>query len=136
MFSKKYNLWIYSQKFYDLFLLYLQIDDYQYILKLSCWPLVSSSYKAFLKDKKIKFLIYNKIYNFFPLIWFILRHVFTFADVSQYKYKQFDVCIVSYYQQQKYCLFVKSILSFFFSFLCNFHILFGTYTLPHLDLPY
>ena len=44
----------YSKVLYNLFILYvmLQIEGYQNILKLSCRPLVFTSYKAFLKKQK------------------------------------------------------------------------------------
>ena len=35
----------------SLFLLYVQVEVYQNILKLRCWPLVSTLYKAFLKNR-------------------------------------------------------------------------------------
>ena len=36
-----------SETFYNLFLLYVQAEKYQNILKLRCWPLAYTSYKAF-----------------------------------------------------------------------------------------
>ena len=41
-----------SMKCYKVFLLQVYVDIYQNIQKLSCWPLVFTSYKAFLKSKK------------------------------------------------------------------------------------
>ena len=54
-FSEKTKLSIYldkkSQILYSLFLLFVQVDDYQNILKLRYWPLSFNSDKAFLKSK-------------------------------------------------------------------------------------
>ena len=36
---------------YSLFLLYVQVDIYQNILKLRCWPFAFTSCKAFLENK-------------------------------------------------------------------------------------
>ena len=36
----------------SLFLLYVQVDEYQNILELRCWPLAFTSYKTFLKPRK------------------------------------------------------------------------------------
>ena len=41
-----------SEILYSLFLMYIQVEGYQNILKLRCWPLAFISYKAFLKKKK------------------------------------------------------------------------------------
>ena len=41
-----------SEASYSLFLLYVQVDNYQKILKLRCQPVPTLSYKAFLKIKK------------------------------------------------------------------------------------
>ena len=38
---------------WSLFLLYVQVEVYQNILKLRCWPLVFTFCKAFLKKKKV-----------------------------------------------------------------------------------
>ena len=47
------NLWINSLEIlYSLFSLYVQVQDYQNILKLRCQPLAFISYTAFLKNKK------------------------------------------------------------------------------------
>ena len=52
-FSKKSNLIKsldqQSKVLYSLFLLYIQVEGYQNMLKLSCWLLASTSYKAFSK---------------------------------------------------------------------------------------
>ena len=44
-----------SQILYSFFLLYVQIEDYQNILKLRQWSLSCTPYKAFLKKKKKRF---------------------------------------------------------------------------------
>ena len=40
-----------SKMLCSLFLLYLQVEVYQILLKLRCWPLALTLYKAFLKNK-------------------------------------------------------------------------------------
>ena len=58
LFLKNQNwayLWINSLKFRSvcsLFLLYVQFEDYQNILKLRFWPLAFTSFKGFLENKK------------------------------------------------------------------------------------
>ena len=37
---------------YNIFLRYIQVEDYRNILKLTCWLLAFISYQAFLKNKK------------------------------------------------------------------------------------
>ena len=55
-FSKKSKLSIYldqqSKMLYCLFFIYVQVEVYQSILKLRCWSLALTLYKAFLKSKK------------------------------------------------------------------------------------
>ena len=41
-----------SEYFYILFLLFVQVKRFQNILKLRCWPLAFTLYKAFLWNKK------------------------------------------------------------------------------------
>ena len=41
-----------SEILYNIFLLYIQVEDYRNILKLTSWPLAFTSYQAFLKNKK------------------------------------------------------------------------------------
>ena len=41
-----------SEMLWSLFWLYVQVEVYQSILKLRCWPLAFTLYKAFLKNKK------------------------------------------------------------------------------------
>ena len=56
IFSKKSKLSIsldqYSKVLYRLFFIVHQVEDDQYILKLSCTPLAFTSYKALFKNKK------------------------------------------------------------------------------------
>ena len=52
-----------SQILYSFFLLYVQIEDYQNILKLRQWSLSCTSYKAFLKKKKKGFELFYLIFR-------------------------------------------------------------------------
>ena len=55
-FSKKSKLSIsvdqLSEMLHSLFLLYVQVEFYQKILQLRCWPLALTLHKAFLENKK------------------------------------------------------------------------------------
>ena len=46
------SLYQQSEMLQSLFLLYVQVEVYQNILKLSCWPFTFTLYEAFLKNKK------------------------------------------------------------------------------------
>ena len=81
-----------------MFLLYFQVQDFQEILKFSCWPLAFTSYKTLLKKKKssgtslsascsawfLKKNIYHVIYC--QQTKFHYPTAFTSCDISQYVY--------------------------------------------------
>ena len=98
-FPKKQNwvyLWINSLKFYSLFIIY-QHEDYWNIMKLSCWPLVRNSYKAFKKNKNksekslsasfsTTFLKKNiSLVIFYYLTKFHCLVAFNWRDIGQYR---------------------------------------------------
>ena len=98
--SKKQNwvyLWINSLKFYSLFFIIYQLEDYWSIMKLSCRLLTLNSYKAFLKNKNrsgktlfasffTKFLKKNLSYSItWPLTIFNCLVAFNLWDTGQYK---------------------------------------------------
>ena len=91
-----------SKVFYGLFLLYLQVDSYQNILKQECRPLGLTSYNNFSKKQKgvwhqflcfILSMIFFKKNNshviFYRLTKFNCPITFSSSDVGQY------VCIVT-----------------------------------------
>ena len=51
-FLKKIKIEHIDQRSYSFLKFYVQVEDYQNILKLRCKPLAFISYKAFLKSKK------------------------------------------------------------------------------------
>ena len=50
--KSKLSISLDEQSGYSLFSLHVQVEVYQNILKLSCWPLALILYKAFSKNKK------------------------------------------------------------------------------------
>ena len=52
--KSKFSLSLHQQfeMLYSLFLLYVEEEIYQIILKIRCWPLALTSFEAFLENKK------------------------------------------------------------------------------------
>ena len=63
-----------SDMLQSLFLLYTQVELYQNILKLTCWPLVFPLYKAFLGNKKVFGTSLPASFS----AWFLRKQILTF----------------------------------------------------------
>ena len=72
-----------SEILYSIFLLYIQVEDYRNILKLTSWPLAFTSYQAFLKNKKRS---ETNLFVFFPtlLLKSNISHVILLLEILGY----------------------------------------------------
>ena len=68
--KSKLSIYICINSIY-LFFLYVQVEIYQNILKLRCWPIVFILYKAFLKNKKRAGTSLPARFS----IWFVKRNI-------------------------------------------------------------
>ena len=76
-----------SEILYSLHLLYVQMENYQNMLKLGYWPLASISYKAFSKNKKrLETSLLASLYT-----WFFKKN---FSHVTFYCQTTFHCLIV------------------------------------------
>ena len=71
-------LWINSLIFYTAYLLYIQVGDYQNILKLRYWSLAFTSFKDFLKNKKRSGTSLPASFS----SWFLKKNIFTLYSIN------------------------------------------------------
>ena len=76
-----------SELLCSLFLLCAQVEDYQNILKLRCWPLASSSYKAALENNKRSGTSLHASFS----AWFLKKHI---SDATYYYVTNFIVWLI------------------------------------------
>ena len=91
---------------HSLFILYIQVEVYQNILKTRCWPVALALYKAFSKTNKRSKIIFLTSLSawslkksvsqviFYQLAWFNCLLVFSSWDIGQYVYCNYLLAIL------------------------------------------
>ena len=105
-YKRSKSLHKYSEMLHSLFILYVQVEVYQNILKTRYWPVALALYKAFSKTNKRSKTIFLTSLSawllkksvsqviFYQLTWFNCLLFFTSWDFGQYVYCNYLLAIL------------------------------------------